>query len=275
MKLRKISYLAASLLVAFSLTACSNGQQKSSSSASQPQSSKISRKAKKQSSSGKETNKQNSSSRQAKKSSSQAPEARFNRLNDKLRAVLADMLLPTRDGLGQGSENLNIRYRKQANKNVVYYSVGNRRLPFNSSSVTTEKPYAVLTEIKNGNPSSFINYQPLQKGLPTKKLDANTTATTEGAAGQRYLQFNKGKYCFVIQASAQLKQDPTAKGKQVLALSKQYQLPATASHGSVQVRVGDGFGSLNTVIAWQNGHDIYQLKAHDTATAFKMLASLR
>lgn len=272
MKLEKVACAATAILFAFSLTACANKQQ-GSAPAKETQSSQV-RQKKKTSPANKQQSGSNKRS-QAKKPSSQTPEARLNQLNDHLRQIFSGMLLPTRDGLGQGSDNLNVRYNKTANKNVIYYSVGSRPLAFNAAAVNAEKPYAVLTEIKNGDPQSLINYQAPQKGLPTKQLDSNTTATIEGAAGQRYLQFNKGKYSFVIQASAQLKQSPLPKGKQALSLWQQYQLPATASHGSVQIRVGDSVASLNTTIAWQNGHDIYQLKAHDPETAFKMLASLQ
>ncbi len=283
MKKRKFAYVAAAALMALSLAACSNSNQSSSQSSSKASSFKVEKKTSESSKSSKTNNNNNSSSKtnssksssSAKKPSSQAPQARFSDLTSKLRQALPDMLLPTRDGLGQGSDHVNVRYTKNGNKSVVYYSVGNSAADFNTASVANEKPYAVLTETKNGDADSIINYSPEQKGLPTKKLDSDTTATTQGAAGQRYLQWNKGKYSFVIQASAQLKQDPTDKGQKVLALSKQYTLPDTSSHGSVHVIVGDSVGSLNTIIAWQNGNNVYQIKAHDTETAFKMLSSLK
>lgn len=277
MKKRKFGYMAAAALMALSLAACSNNQSSSQSSNSKPSSSKV---EKKTSSSQKSNNSQtnnnsSSSSSENKKPSSQAPEARFSNLTDKLRKALPGMLLPTRDGLGQGSDHVNVRYTQSNGKNVVYYSVGNSASDFNASSLVNEKPYAVLTETKNGDADSIINYSPEQKGLPTVKLGANTTATTQGAAGQKYLQWNAGKYSFVIQASSQLKQDPLDKGKKTLALSQQYNLPATSSHGSVHVIVGDSEGPLNTIIAWQSDNNVYQLKAHDTETAFKMLSSLK
>lgn len=273
----KFGITAAAVLVALSLSACSNNSnQNSSSSSNKTSSSKVVKKqnqSKDQSSSSEK--KQDNSS----KPSSQAPkESRMSKLTSELRKALPDMTLPTRDGLGQGSNHLNVRYTKSGNTNIVYYSVGSSAKSFNNSSIKNEKPYAVLTEIKNASDSEaedLINYTPEQKGLPTKKLDANTTATMQGAAGQRYLQWNKNNYSFVIQASSQMKKDPTNRGKKVLALSKRYALPTTSDKGSVHVTLGDSVGSLNTVIAWQDGKNVYQIKAHDTTTAFKMLASLK
>lgn len=277
MKKRKIIYLAAASLMAMSLAACTNNQQNSSSSSNQAKSSKVvSKKTNKTSSANNANSKSSqSSSNESKKPSSQAPEERFRRLTGQLRSTLPGMKLPTQSGLGQGLAKINVRYTKTANKNIVYYSVGSSAQQFNANKVKKEKPYAVLTEYKKGNAASLINYTPAQKGLPTKQLDSTTKATLQGAAGSEYLQWNKGRYSFVIRASKIRKQDPMNKGKQVLALSKRYALPATTSHGSLQVQVGDSFGSLNTVIAWQDGKNIYQIKAHDTETAFKMLASLK
>lgn len=269
----KFGITAAAVLVALSLSACSNNNQNSSSSSSKSTSSQV---QKKSSSSSSASSKQSSSSA---KPSSQAPkESRISKLTAELRKALPQMLLPTQDGLGNGSDNLNVRYTSNSKKNVVYYSVGNSPAAFNAARVKNEKPYAVLTEYKNASSDEVeevINYMPEQKGLPTKKLDQNTTATSQGAAGQSYLQWNKNGYSFVIQANSYKMQNPTKRAKQVLSLYNQYGLPKTAKNGSLHVTVGDSLGSLNTVIAWQNGNNIYQIKAHDTETAFKMLASLK
>lgn len=269
----KFGITAAAILVALSLSACSsNNSNQSSSSSSKATSSKVEKKTSSQSSSS-------TSSSSSSKPSSQSPkESRISKLTSDLRKVFPNMALPTNDGLGQGSSKLNVRYNKSSNTNIIYYSVGNSAADFNAASVKNEKPYAVLTEVTNASSSEasdLINYIPAQSGLPTKKLDSSTTATIQGAAGQRYLQWNSDNYSFVIQASSQLKKDPTDRGKKVLALYKQYGLPKTSNKGSLHVTVGDSVGSLNTVIAWQDGSNVYQIKAHDTETAFKMLASLK
>lgn len=290
----KLGITAAAALVAISLAACSNeNNQSSSRSSDKPATSQVEKKQNsstenssnthprenKTSSENKSTSNssENKSSSEDKKPSSQAPERnRMEKMTAKLRKALPGMLLPTRDGLGTGSDNLNVRYTKNGNTNTVYYSVGNSPAEFNAPSVKNEKPFAVLTETKNSeDPDGIINYMPAQKGLPTTKLDADTTATTQGAAGQSYLQWNKGDWSYVIQASTQLKENPTDRGKSVLKLVNEYGVPSTSSHGSVHVTMGDSLGSLNTVIAWQKGNSTYQLKAHDTTTAFKMLNSLK
>lgn len=258
----KIGITAAALMVALSLTACSNNQsQNSSSNTNKTSTTQVQKKKGK-----------------ANKPSSQAPkESRMDQLNAQLKKELPSMSLPKDSGLNKGADKLNVHYTKSKNHNTVYYSVGKQSLSFNAKKARSEKPYAVLTETTNvsqSKASELINYMPAQSGLPTKKLDRNTKATVEGAAGQQYLQWNKNNYSFVIQASKVLKQDAVSKGKEVLALYKKYQLPKTSSKGSLHVKVGDSQGSLNTIITWQKGNNIYQLKAHDTKTALKMLASL-
>lgn len=270
---RKFGMTAAAVLLALSLTACSNNKNQSSSSStsSNSSSSQVSKKSA-------DTNKASSNS-DSNKPSSQAPKQnRMDSLTASLRKVFPDMLLPTQDGLGTGSDNLNVRYTKAANKNVVYYSVGNSAQNFNAASLANEKPFAVLTETKNvssADAEDLINYMPAQSGLPTKQLDANTKATSQGAAGSTYLQWNKNNYSFVVQANNQLKQNPMSTAKKLLSLVNSYGVPTTATKGSVTVKVGESVGSLNTVITWKNGNNVYQLKAHDTETALKMLASLK
>lgn len=279
---KKFGITAAAILAALSLSACSNsGNSQSSQSSNKAKSSQVEKKSsvssKSASSSVSSTATSNSSasSSSEKKASSQAPKSRMSKMTAKLRKALPGMLLPTRDGLGSGSDNLNVRYTKSGNTNTVYYSVGNAPTDFNSASVKSEKPYAVLTQTKNGDAESIINYMPAQTGLPTVKLDASTKATSQGAAGSKYIQWNKNKWSFVVKGNSQLKQDPTGRAKSVLALVNQYGVPATSSNGSVNVVMGDSVGSLNTTIAWQHGNSVYQLKAHDTETAFKMLNSLK
>lgn len=200
---------------------------------------------------------------------------RMGTLTSQLRVKLPGMLLPAADGLGQGSSNLNIRYTSSSSQNVVYYSVGNSPLALNDSRIASEKPYAVLTEKKNvADASSLINYQEPKTGLPAVKIASNVTGTEEGAAGSTYLQFNQGQWSFVVRASNVHGQKPLPTAKKLLALYQQYGLPDTAAKSSVRVDVGESLGSLNTVITWAKGSSVYQLKAHSTETAFKMLKSL-
>ncbi len=229
-------------------------------------------------SSSKSSLSQASSKSAASSSQSQRQSTSANRmgtLTSQLRGKLPGMLLPAADGLGQGSSNLNIRYTSSSSQNVVYYSVGNSPLALNDSRIASEKPYAVLTENKNvADASSLINYQEPKTGLPAVKIAGNVTGTEEGAAGSTYLQFNQGQWSFVVRASNVQGQKPLPTAKKLLSLYQQYGLPDTAAKSSVQVDVGESLGSLNTVITWVKGSSVYQLKAHSTETAFKMLKSL-
>lgn len=256
----------------------SQSQEKSSQASSQSQKKKStsSRASSKSAASSAASSGKTTSSRASSKSAPSSTASRMSSLTAQLRTQLPGMLLPTVDGLGQGSENLNARWTSSASQNVIYYSVGNSPFPLNASQVAKEKPYAVLTENKNvTDASSLINYQEPKSGLPTVKLDGQVTGTEEGAAGSTYLQFNQGQWSFVVRASQVQGQEALPTAKALLKLYQQYGLPASGSNASVQVDVGESLGSLNTVITWSKGSSVYQMKAHSTETAFKMLKSLQ
>lgn len=276
--------LAASLLAGCAAQSNSQSSQSSQAKSEKKAESKASSKSAAKSaasstvSSSKSSSSQASSKSAASSSQSQRQSTSANRmgtLTSQLRGKLPGMLLPAADGLGQGSSNLNIRYTSSSSQNVVYYSVGNSPLALNDSRIASEKPYAVLTEKKNvADASSLINYQEPKTGLPAVKIASNVTGTEEGAAGSTYLQFNQGQWSFVVRASNVQGQKPLPTAQKLLALYQQYGLPDTAAKSSVQVDVGESPGSLNTVITWAKGSSVYQLKAHSTETAFKMLKSL-
>ncbi|MCI6270579.1 MAG: hypothetical protein MR612_05080 [Lactobacillus delbrueckii] len=256
------------LLLAASLLAGCAGQNQSEQQSSQSSQTKSEKKAE-----SKASSKSAASSSQSQRQSTSAD--RIGTLSRQLRGKLPGMLLPAADGLGQGSSNLNIRYTSSSSQNVVYYSVGNSPLALNDSRIASEKPYAVLTENKNvADPSSLINYQEPKTGLPAVKIAGNVTGTEEGAAGSTYLQFNQSQWSFVVRASNVRGQKPLPTAQKLLTLYQQYGLPYTTAKASVQVDVGESLGSLNTVITWAKGSSVYQLKAHSTETAFKMLKSL-
>lgn len=273
--------LALLLLAASLLAGCAGQSKQQSSQSSQTKSEKkaeskaSSKSAAKSVSSSAKSSSSRASSKSAASSSQRANANRMGTLTSQLRVKLPGMLLPAADGLGQGSSNLNIRYTSSSSQNVVYYSVGNSPLALNDSRIASEKPYAVLTENKNvADPSSLINYQEPKTGLPVVKIAGNVTGTEEGAAGSTYLQFNQGQWSFVVRASNVRGQKPLPTARKLLALYQQYGLPYTTAKASVQVDVGESLGSLNTVITWAKGSSVYQLKAHSTETAFKMLKSL-
>ncbi len=281
-KMKKNRKNLALLLLAASLLAGCAGQSKSQSSqSSQTKSEKkaeskaSSKSAAKSVSSSAKSSSSRASSKSAAFSSQRTSANRMGTLTSQLRVKLPGMLLPAADGLGRGSSNLNIRYTSSSSQNVVYYSVGNSPLALNDSRIASEKPYAVLTENKNvADPSSLINYQEPKTGLPAVKIAGNVTGTEEGAAGSTYLQFNQSQWSFVVRASNVRGQKPLPTAQKLLALYQQYGLPYTTAKASVQVDVGESLGSLNTVITWAKGSSVYQLKAHSTETAFKMLKSL-
>ena len=273
--------LALLLLAASLLAGCAGQSKQQSSQSSQTKSEKkaeskaSSKSAAKSVSSSAKSSSSRASSKSAASSSQSTSANRMGTLTSQLRVKLPGMLLPAADGLGQGSSNLNIRYTSSSSQNVVYYSVGNSPLALNDSRIASEKPYAVLTENKNvADPSSLINYQEPKTGLPVVKIAGNVTGTEEGAAGSTYLQFNQGQWSFVVRASNVRGQKPLPTARKLLALYQQYGLPYTTAKASVQVGVGESLGSLNTVITWAKGSSVYQLKAHSTETAFKMLKSL-
>ena len=273
--------LALLLLAASLLAGCAGQSKQQSSQSSQTKSEKkaeskaSSKSAAKSVSSSAKSSSSRASSKSVASSSQRADANRMGTLTSQLRVKLPGMLLPAADGLGQGSSNLNIRYTSSSSQNVVYYSVGNSPLALNDSRIASEKPYAVLTENKNvADPSSLINYQEPKTGLPVVKIAGNVTGTEEGAAGSTYLQFNQGQWSFVVHASNVRGQKPLPTARKLLALYQQYGLPYTTAKASVQVGVGESLGSLNTVITWAKGSSVYQLKAHSTETAFKMLKSL-
>ena len=273
--------LALLLLAASLLAGCAGQSKQQSSQSSQTKSKKkaeskaSSKSAAKSVSSSAKSSSSRASSKSVASSSQRADANRMGTLTSQLRVKLPGMLLPAADGLGQGSSNLNIRYTSSSSQNVVYYSVGNSPLALNDSRIASEKPYAVLTENKNvADPSSLINYQEPKTGLPVVKIAGNVTGTEEGAAGSTYLQFNQGQWSFVVHASNVRGQKPLPTARKLLALYQQYGLPYTTAKASVRVDVGESLGSLNTVISWAKGSSVYQLKAHSTETAFKMLKSL-
>lgn len=261
-----------------SSTPKSNSAQSSSSSAASSKKEKKDKKAAAKSTSSSSSAAKSDSSSSASSSASSSTtktQTRMQQLTSNLRQVFPGMLLPTQDGLGQGADKLNVRYSANNAQNVVYYSVGNQPLAFNSPQVSQELPYAVLTQYKHEQNSGLIYYQAPQHGLPKENLDENIQATVEGAAGSTYVNWKIGNYSYVVRGINQFNHDPVAFAKKILLYYKIYSLPQTSTKAAFYVTMGDAAGSLNTIITWKHGHNVYQLKAHDTLTAFKMLSSLK
>lgn len=270
---KSLTISAVALLSLVLATGCSNNNS-ASSDTSAAKNSKVQKSSKQES---KSTSKSSTSSQS--RSQSQAPEAsRLAQMNRRLRSVFPSMPLPQNDGLGQGSKTLNIRYTQEGNTNTIYYSVGRNAKNFNAANVKSELPYATLSDsqgLTSDQISQRINYQNIESGLPTVDLGNNVTATEQAGAGQRYVTWHKDMWSITVHGNSVNNLDPVPNSKNLVSLLKRYNLPKTSNNASVVVNMGDSYGSLNTIITWeQNGH-LYQMKAHSTETALAMLASLK
>lgn len=272
---RKYGMAALVLATALFTAACSNNASSGTSSSSQStKTSQVKKSTTKSSTSATSSKRQNENHSQ-----SQAPQtSRLAQLNRQLKKVFPEMSLPQEDGLGAGSDKLNIRYSTSNNENDIYYSVGKRALAFNDPAIKQELPFAVLSEksnLTNSQAEEIINFQADEKGLPQVKVADDVTASQQSGAGQTYLSWSKGKWSFTVHASNVTGQNPLPTAKQVAALAKKYKLPDTQTHGSMRIQVGYSYGSLENVISWKQNNHVYQIKAHSLDTAFKMVSSMK
>lgn len=267
----RIKQIAAFALV---LTALLGGCQKPASQAKESSSasaSQVSKKSEAESSSSEASSSSSTSTDQV-----QAATTRIAELNKKLTDVLGKMPLPQADGLGAGSDHLNIRYAQTDTSKTIYYSVGDQAEAFNAASLQNEYPYATLTETTYANNDAAagqVNYQQNAAGLPTADLGSGVTGTIDAGAGQRYLHWNKGQWSFLVHAAAVNGEDPVATGKQIVTWANQYALPD--ARGAAELEVGTSFAALNQKFTWQVGNKIYQVQAHSAETAMKMIASMK
>ncbi|GBG93748.1 lipoprotein [Ligilactobacillus salitolerans] len=220
------------------------------------------------------------SSSSAASSSSTTPsqpttEPRIVTLNSALNRTLGHVLLPQKDGLGQGSDKLNARYTGNSANFTVYYSVGNSAKPLNDPSLQNETPYATLTKKTYGSAAqaqAAINYHPAsdQQGLPSVDLGHNIQGYVDSGAGQRYLYWNEGKWSLAVHAAAVNGEDPTATAKSIVELLEKYYLPApnTLAAGEFEV-------SGQKKLTWQDGNTTYTLAGPSAETIIAMAASMR
>lgn len=225
---------------------------------------------------------QSSSSSHNSAPSSQAPskvkKTRFALLTSKLEKENLKMELPQTSGLGAGTKNINVRYSKKKNETTVYYSVGNSKKKFNDPSLEKEHPYLTLTKISGLSKkeiASRINYQVAAKGLPTVKLNDETTAVSQGAAGQSYLTWNKDNWSFTVKANSYLGEKPNTTANEVVDLLEDYRLPSKDGKGSMQFIVSEQYASLGNEMLFEKDGNLYQVKAHSIKTMLKMMQSLR
>ena len=297
MKKEKKSILLLVLLSAGLLTACGNQKQASSSSkkisseqtsaekssnSSQKSSSKKSSAAVVESSSSAKntTGSSTSNSTSASSGSSVASTNRLNTFNQQLRKILGNVILPTVDGLGTGSDKLNVRYEGDQANYTISYSVGSVARQFNDSAVTNEIPYVQLKKTSYGTSSEasaqvdYVSQDDLN-GLPTIDLGHNITGYEDAGAGQRYLSWHEGKWLITVHAATVNQQDPKPLATNIVNMLESYRLPAPTQYGTIRADVANSYGSRNQVITWQQNNVVYQLSAHDITTAIKMAASMK
>lgn len=291
MKKGKISILTMALLTIFFLAACGNQKNSATSSSKKTTSEKIassknSRKEKStlksstsiQSDSVSTSDKVSSSTSSSSTMDKSNSSSRLELFNKQLRAELGTVILPTVDGLGTGSDKLNIRYVGTKDNYTVNYSVGNVARNVNDAAVSKEVPYAQFKKITyntTADASAQVNYlsQDNLNGLETVDLGNNITGYVDAGAGQRYLSWHEGNWSLTVHATAVTNQDPKLLATQIVDMLEEYSLPAPLQHGTITADMGTSYGSKNQIITWQMNNVVYQLSAHDITTAIKMAAS--
>lgn len=206
--------------------------------------------------------------------------ARIAVFNRKLRNVLRGGMLPTTDGLNNGSNRLNIRYTGDVNNYAIFYSVGKKAKNFNDDNVAHEIPYAEFTkrtystteeaaqQIEHRSTADF-------KGLPTVSLGHNIQGYLDAGAGQRYLNWNEGNWSFGVHATALQGEKLEQMSKQIVSLLEEHMLPVPRLYGQVSFEVGNQNGQRNQNIIWQDEKTVFKLSAHNFKTAIKMAASVK
>lgn len=205
---------------------------------------------------------------------------RLSVFNQQLRNALGNVILPTTDGLENGSNKLNVRYEGNQANYTISYSVGNTAYQLNDEAVSKEIPYVQFKKTSYGTSSEasaqvdYIKQNDLN-GLPTIDLGHNITGYEDAGAGQRYLSWYEGNWALTVHATAVNQQDPKTLAVQIVNMLESYRLPAPSQYGAIKADVNSSYGSRNQLIMWQQNNVIYQLNAHDITTAIKMAASMK
>lgn len=202
-------------------------------------------------------------------------EPRLVTLNGDLNRTLGHVLLPQKDGLGQGSSRLNIRFSGDSANYVINYSVGSKARPLNDLALQNETPYATLTKKTYSSfaqAQAAVNYHSSSddQGLPKVDLGHDISGAIDAGAGNRYLHWNEGKWSLVVHAAAVNGEDPKPMAKQVVELLESYYLPAPNSVGAGEFEV-----SGDNKLTWQDGQTVYSLKGQSVQTIITMAASMK
>ncbi|GHP14582.1 hypothetical protein YK48G_20070 [Lentilactobacillus fungorum] len=201
----------------------------------------------------------------------------FASLTKQLAAKLPNTLLPQSTGLGQTAKAVHIRYEGNATNSTIYYSLGNKPLQLNDSSLKSEQPYATLTKKSYASSSSAqsnLDYTSAKENASLPKIDLGHSITghTQGGAGQQYISWNEGNWSINVHGSKLNNTSPKQLATSMVTMFESYSLPAPKTQGSIKFSVGTG---QDQTISWQDNNVIYTLKTNDHAVGIRMAASMK
>ena len=266
-------------LVALTLAACSNENNKKSSSTETKTSqksniSKKSEKAEENSESSSSSSSSENSSSETNSSSQSGPQQakvtgdnntqRMAQIAGALKYFLGkDALVPTKAGISSGV--VNAYYTGDGNNFTVYYIKDTEGKNFNDPSLKDKVSYITFSKKTYGSEEEAeqaVNYisGESEMGLPKVPLSGNVNAT-----------LNSGKWSVTIHGTAG--KDPVPTGRKVVALLNNAYLPAPDSRGAASFTAGSGSG--NQKIEWNNGKAVYTIKGSNINSLIELAGSIQ
>lgn len=291
---RQLGMVSVLLVSALVLGACSGRKNNEESSSSRETTSSVkagkSSRAESESKTGESSKKQTAASSSSAASSageeSKAPQnevpsldlnsRRLAAFNKTMKSRLGNAALPGEDGLGSAPGYLNVRFSGDADNFSVDYIVSYNPYDINSQATAGHVPYATFSKKTYDSEDAAANdvpYQPAdsQSALPKVSLGHNIYGLMDSGAGQRYLQWNEGRWSMLVHATAVSGEDPVPTAQHVVDLLEQYFLPAPSSRGGGQFELNTGENTLT----WNKGNVLYTLKGKSIDTLVKMAASIK
>ncbi len=201
---------------------------------------------------------------------------RLSEFNASIRNKLGNVLLPSANGLDSAPGYLNMRCSGDSNNFSIDYIISYNPYGLNDGAVSGHVPYATFskkTYDSEGAAANDVPYQPSDSssGLPKVDLGHGISGLLDSGAGQRYLQWNEGRWSFVVHASAVVGEDPVPTAQHVVDLLEQYYLPAPDTKGAGQLEAS----ASENVLTWNRGNVLYTLKGKSIDTLVKMAASVK
>ncbi|WP_204123047.1 hypothetical protein [Lacticaseibacillus mingshuiensis] len=199
--------------------------------------------------------------------------SRLTAINQQIHAKLTAAKLPTTVSTASG-KTLNAAVSGTNEAYTVNYSEGSQEVALNGASVApilelTKKTYSTANAAQ-----SQINYQQIQKGLPTVSLGYGMTATQEGAAGSSYTTWHEGNWSITVVASNVQGEDGLPLAKQAAAYFNRYALPAPDGQATVQLYVAKSSDLMN-VITWRKGTALYTASGTDAMKLLQAAVTIR